>query len=63
MHMCVYNLINLYTDRLSSKGLMEYLMSEENNIIDIGHLNRTHDMGQPLCHYFINSSHNTYLTG
>lgn len=42
---------------------MEYLMSEENNILDLGHLNQTHDMGQPLSHYFINSSHNTYLTG
>ncbi len=50
-------------DRLSSKGLMEYLISEENNILDLGHLNQTHDMGQPLNHYFINSSHNTYLTG
>ena len=38
-------------------------MSEDNNVIDIEHLNRTHDMGQPLNHYFINSSHNTYLTG
>lgn len=51
------------SDRLSSKGLMEYLMSEENNVLDINHLNQTHDMGQPLSHYFINSSHNTYLTG
>lgn len=42
---------------------MEYLMSEENNILDLEHLNQTHDMGQPLNHYYINSSHNTYLTG
>lgn len=50
-------------DRLSTKGLMEFLMSEQNNVIDIEHLNQTHDMGQPLNHYFINSSHNTYLVG
>lgn len=43
--------------------MMEYLMSEENNILDLEHLNQTHDMSQPLSHYFINSSHNSYLTG
>ena len=45
------------------RGLKCFLMSEENNVIDLKHLNQTHDMGQPLSHYFINSSHNTYLTG
>ena len=48
-------------DRLTSKGLMEYLMSE--NILDMVHLDQDNDMNQPLNHYFINSSHNTYLTG
>ena len=42
---------------------MEYLSSEENNVLDMDHLNQNHDMSQPICHYYINSSHNTYLTG
>ena len=50
-------------DRLTGKGLMEYLASEENNVIDIDHLNQNDDMSQPMCHYYINSSHNSYLTG
>ena len=51
------------TDRLTGKGLMEYLISEENNVLDMDHLNQNHDMSQPICNYYINSSHNTYLTG
>ena len=50
-------------DRLTGKGLMEYLNSEENNVLDMDHLNQNHDMSQPVCHYYINSSHNSYLTG
>ena len=42
---------------------MEYLTSEENNVLDMDHLNQNHDMSQPICNYYINSSHNTYLTG
>ena len=39
-------------------------MSEENNILDVVHLDQDNDMmNQPINHYFINSSHNTYLTG
>lgn len=40
-----------------------YLMSEDNPIIATSKLDLCDDMDQPLSHYFINSSHNTYLTG
>lgn len=38
-------------------------MSDENAPVFLDRLNIYMDMDQPLCHYFINSSHNTYLTG
>ena len=49
--------------RLTHRGLMEYLLSEENSVMQMDTLVQNMDMGQPLNHYFINSSHNTYLTG
>ncbi|KAK3092878.1 hypothetical protein FSP39_008286 [Pinctada imbricata] len=63
--------INLYETKngmaakghLSQEGFLKYLMSEENNIVPPELLDLSHDMGQSLSHYFINSSHNTYLTG
>ncbi|CAG5128721.1 unnamed protein product, partial [Candidula unifasciata] len=48
---------------LSQEGFLKYLMSEDNNIIPPDKLDISEDMDQPLAHYFINSSHNTYLTG
>lgn len=42
---------------------MEYLLSEEAPVIQMDTLVQNMDMAQPLNHYFINSSHNTYLTG
>ncbi|RMX53878.1 hypothetical protein pdam_00018631 [Pocillopora damicornis] len=46
----------------SVQGLTRYLMSDDNFIINHDRLSCYQDMTQPLSHYFINSSHNTYLT-
>lgn len=48
---------------LSKEGFLRFLMSDENNVIPADKLDLSEDMNQPLAHYFINSSHNTYLTG
>jgi phosphatidylinositol phospholipase C beta len=50
-------------DCLSYDGFMRYLMSDDNAIVAPEKLDLHQDMNQPLNHYFINSSHNTYLTG
>ena len=44
-------------------GFCRYLMSDENAPVFLDRLDIYVDMDQPLCHYFVNSSHNTYLTG
>ncbi|KAJ8308701.1 hypothetical protein KUTeg_013575 [Tegillarca granosa] len=48
---------------LSQEGFLKFLMSEDNNVVPADLLDLSQDMTQPLSHYFINSSHNTYLTG
>lgn len=42
---------------------LRYLMSDENAPVFLDRLDIYADMDQPLSHYYINSSHNTYLTG
>ncbi|XP_030768173.1 1-phosphatidylinositol 4,5-bisphosphate phosphodiesterase isoform X1 [Sitophilus oryzae] len=49
--------------RLSKDGLIRYLMSDENAPVFLDRLEIYMDMNQPLCAYYINSSHNTYLIG
>ncbi|GFY59781.1 1-phosphatidylinositol 4,5-bisphosphate phosphodiesterase classes I and II [Trichonephila inaurata madagascariensis] len=44
-------------------GFLRYLMGAENVIVAPEKFDLNLDMDQPLSHYFINSSHNTYLTG
>lgn len=45
------------------EGFGRYLGGEENAIVPPEKLDLSDDMTQPLSSYFINSSHNTYLTG
>ena len=45
------------------EGLVRYLLSEENTVVGPEMYALTQDMEQPVAHYFINSSHNTYLLG
>ncbi|XP_067011933.2 1-phosphatidylinositol 4,5-bisphosphate phosphodiesterase [Anabrus simplex] len=49
--------------KLSKDGLIRYLMSDENAPVFLDRLDIYMDMDQPLSHYYINSSHNTYLSG
>uniref|UniRef100_A0A3Q3WAF3 1-phosphatidylinositol 4,5-bisphosphate phosphodiesterase n=1 Tax=Mola mola TaxID=94237 RepID=A0A3Q3WAF3_MOLML len=48
--------------QISLEGFARYLSGEENSIIPPEKLDQSEDMTYPLSHYFINSSHNTYLT-
>ncbi|XP_059504321.1 1-phosphatidylinositol 4,5-bisphosphate phosphodiesterase beta-1 isoform X2 [Stegostoma tigrinum] len=47
---------------ISIDGFKKYLSGDENGVIPPEKLDLNEDMTQPLSHYFINSSHNTYLT-
>lgn len=50
-------------EKLSVDGFCRYLMSDENAPVFLDRLDIYQDMDQSLAHYYINSSHNTYLTG
>ncbi|XP_056156127.1 1-phosphatidylinositol 4,5-bisphosphate phosphodiesterase beta-3 [Lampris incognitus] len=56
------NASQLERDQISLLGFSRYLCGEENTIVPPERLDLIDDMNQPLSHYFINSSHNTYLT-
>ncbi|XP_077350862.1 1-phosphatidylinositol 4,5-bisphosphate phosphodiesterase beta-1-like [Festucalex cinctus] len=47
---------------ISSQAFCGYLSSDENGVIPPDKLDQSEDMSFPLSHYFVNSSHNTYLT-
>ena len=49
--------------RMTKDGFIRYLMSDENSPVFLERLDVYMDMDQPLAHYYINSSHNTYLSG
>lgn len=48
---------------LTKDGFVRYLMSDENAPVFLDRLDEYMEMDQPLSHYYINSSHNTYLSG
>ncbi|XP_027761017.1 1-phosphatidylinositol 4,5-bisphosphate phosphodiesterase zeta-1 [Empidonax traillii] len=47
--------------QMSFEGFVRYMNSEECSIFKTEHKTIYQDMNQPLCDYFISSSHNTYL--
>lgn len=49
--------------RLTMDGFDSYLQSDDNLVVGIEAFTLDDDLNQPLSHYFVNSSHNTYLTG
>uniref|UniRef100_A0A665TUB7 Phosphoinositide phospholipase C n=1 Tax=Echeneis naucrates TaxID=173247 RepID=A0A665TUB7_ECHNA len=49
-------------NQISLQAFSRYLGGEENGIVPPERLDVIDDMTQPLSHYFVNSSHNTYLT-
>ncbi|ODN05604.1 1-phosphatidylinositol 4,5-bisphosphate phosphodiesterase beta-1, partial [Orchesella cincta] len=63
------DLINIYEPnqynrskaQMSLDGFLRYLLSDDNSVVSMEKLDLADDMDQPLSHYFINSSHNTYL--
>uniref|UniRef100_A0A915JN46 1-phosphatidylinositol 4,5-bisphosphate phosphodiesterase n=1 Tax=Romanomermis culicivorax TaxID=13658 RepID=A0A915JN46_ROMCU len=50
-------------ERFCFDGFLRYLMSDDNAPVFLDRIEVYQQMDQPLCHYFINSSHNTYLIG
>nr|XP_006128715.1 1-phosphatidylinositol 4,5-bisphosphate phosphodiesterase beta-2 [Pelodiscus sinensis] len=54
--------INIQRGQLSPEGMVWFLCGPENNVVSLDKVVLYQDMTQPLSHYFINSSHNTYLT-
>uniref|UniRef100_A0AAQ4PE61 Phosphoinositide phospholipase C n=1 Tax=Gasterosteus aculeatus aculeatus TaxID=481459 RepID=A0AAQ4PE61_GASAC len=47
---------------MTQSGFTMYMLSRENNVVNPAHARVYQDMSRPLTHYFISSSHNTYLT-
>ncbi|RIB10764.1 PLC-like phosphodiesterase [Gigaspora rosea] len=48
---------------MNLEGFSSFLMSSDNAVFSSEHAKVYQDMTQPLSHYFIDSSHNTYLLG
>lgn len=46
---------------MTKDGFLMYLLSDEGSIFNSSHRKVYQDMTQPLSHYFVSSSHNTYL--
>ena len=55
--------LSVLLDRITVNGLTRYLLSDDNLLMMPNRVEIYQDMTLPLSHYFINSSHNTYLVG
>uniref|UniRef100_A0A3Q3J381 Phosphoinositide phospholipase C n=1 Tax=Monopterus albus TaxID=43700 RepID=A0A3Q3J381_MONAL len=47
---------------MTQNGFTVYMLSLENDVFNPDHARVCQDMSHPLAHYYISSSHNTYLT-
>lgn len=47
---------------MTQNGFTMYMLSQENDVVNPNHARVYQDMSRPMSHYFISSSHNTYLT-
>ncbi|XP_041986907.1 1-phosphatidylinositol 4,5-bisphosphate phosphodiesterase gamma-1 isoform X2 [Aricia agestis] len=54
---------DIYEPYFTLNEFVEMLFSKQNSIWDTKHDTVNQDMTKPLSHYWISSSHNTYLTG
>lgn len=46
---------------MTKDGFLMYLLSADGSAFSLAHRRVYQDMGQPLSHYLVSSSHNTYL--
>ncbi|CAH1756823.1 3560_t:CDS:10 [Entrophospora sp. SA101] len=54
---------NKNTKEMTLEGFSSFMMSSDNPTFSSEHAKIYQDMDQPLSHYFVDSSHNTYLLG
>nr|CAG8476138.1 4435_t:CDS:10 [Entrophospora candida] len=54
---------NKNTKEMTLEGFSSFMMSSDNPTFSSEHAKVYQDMDQPLSHYFVDSSHNTYLLG
>ena len=58
-----FNQFDRLISGMSEEFFLRYLLSADNLIIDPKITDLYMNMNKPLSHYFISSSHNTYLSG